>query len=477
MRARLLPLLLLLLASSGQSAVAQDTPAVFVHGLKADESTWRNTASRLRQRLAIEPFVAHLDWPETFESQADDLARNLPALPPSTVAVGHSNGGMVSRQWARSRPLGGLVTVGTPHWGAPLVANLLDLVGFNQRLYSWAGLALGAAGAGGFDYVLVYVQSALMLARDIGLHTLGGLALLGLDSGAPVLYQMIPNSSYLTDINSADNLAREAWTIRSKVGLTYVARNYWLMGPARAIAPDRADALYAETWAAIFSIELAAHYLGTMSSNPTALFISNSLLTVSSALRQIDPVWCWAVTYDRTCATPHDGIVPQPHQSFPGAYNVVLSGPAHIQEAGQSDEALYQAFTQRLGVATRGSAPPPPPQDGGTHALGVDEALSPGARLVSMNGQYHLEFQWDGNVVLYRMADGLPLWATHTGAAPGSFVMQGDGHLVLYDQGGTPVWYSGTAGYPGARLELQDDGNLVIYSYHGAPLWASGTAQ
>lgn len=476
MRLRLLPLLVLALASVATPALAQDTPTVFIHGLKGDARTWRPAADRLHQRLSIEPTVAELLWHDTYESQAADLSRNVPPFALDPIAVGHSNGGIVARQWSRSRNLHGLVTVGSPNWGAPLVNNLLDVIGFNQRLSAISGLALSAAGAAGFEPVYFYVQAALLLSQQIGIETIKGLSLLGLQDRTPVVPEMTTWSPFIQALNSGGNQAREASAIRARVGLTYRARNYWMMGPARAVAPDRADALYADMWAAIYTTELAANYLGTMSS-PTAIRIATALRNVSTTLRQVDSYWCGAVTYDPTCSTPSDGVVSQPYQVYAGAYNFFLDGPAHLQEAQQSDEPLYQAFTQHLGVRPRGTTPPPPPRPGSPNSLSPDESLLPGQHLSSANGQYQLELQHDGNLVLYRMSDGTAVWSTGTGAAPGQLVMQMDGNLVLYDAGGSAVWASGTVNYPGAVLEMQNDGNLVIYSYNYAPLWDSGTAQ
>ena len=93
----------------------------------------------------------------------------------------------------------------------------------------------------------------------------------------------------------------------------------------------------------------------------------------------------------------------------------------------------------------------------------------------SNNGLYHLEYQPDGNLVLYT-ADNIPYFASNTpGTSAGCTVMQGDGNLVVYDNDGTPVWASGTWGNPGAFLTLADDGSLNIFSPDGSTvLWTTG---
>jgi hypothetical protein len=93
----------------------------------------------------------------------------------------------------------------------------------------------------------------------------------------------------------------------------------------------------------------------------------------------------------------------------------------------------------------------------------------------SNNGLYHLEYQPDGNLVLYT-ADNFPYFASDTpGTSVGATVMQGDGNLVVYDGTGTPIWASGTWGNPGAFLTLGDDGSLDILAADGSTvLWTTG---
>jgi hypothetical protein len=106
--------------------------------------------------------------------------------------------------------------------------------------------------------------------------------------------------------------------------------------------------------------------------------------------------------------------------------------------------------------------------------LTANHALTTGQSLASCNGDYVLDMQGDGNLVLYQ--GGTALWASNTsGSAADEAIMQGDGNLVLYTSAGSPAWASGTAGNNGASLVVQNDGNVVIYSASGAALWATGT--
>ncbi len=111
------------LASAGLAA-GQERPTVFVHGLMSSPDTWAGAADRLSGQLAIEPHVPGVSWNASYEQQANELQAGLWWLPASTIGIGHSNGGVAVRQWSRHRPLGGIVTLGSPNQGAPIVGNL-----------------------------------------------------------------------------------------------------------------------------------------------------------------------------------------------------------------------------------------------------------------------------------------------------------------------------------------------------------------
>lgn len=99
--------------------------------------------------------------------------------------------------------------------------------------------------------------------------------------------------------------------------------------------------------------------------------------------------------------------------------------------------------------------------------------LFPGQQAYSADGRYHLEFQTDGNLVLYNNF-GTVMWASQTNGAPvAELRMQRDGNLVIYGVDGAPIWASNTEGNPGAALRVQDDGNVVIYSRGQRVLWAT----
>ena len=95
--------------------------------------------------------------------------------------------------------------------------------------------------------------------------------------------------------------------------------------------------------------------------------------------------------------------------------------------------------------------------------------------------QYRLlEMQDDCNLVLYSVVNGQKvnaLWNSGTlGAGSGCYMdFQADGNLVVYDEFDQSLWAAGTSGTANAELHIQDDGNVVVYNGAGQPLWSAGT--
>lgn len=108
--------------------------------------------------------------------------------------------------------------------------------------------------------------------------------------------------------------------------------------------------------------------------------------------------------------------------------------------------------------------------------LGPGQSLNPGDSLFSVNSDYELKYQTDGNFVFYQ--GGTPLWAincwptcNNIGNA-GVATMQTDGNLVVYDDNSNAVWYSNTYGANGAFLAIRY-GQLLLFSTSGSVLWSA----
>ncbi len=482
--------------------IAQDRPVVLIHGFNSSGAAWGDTVSRLRTDLSVDPYIPNIAWGQPYFHQAVGLndQPGYGSLPANTIALGHSNGGIVAREWSTIRPLAGVVTIGTPHGGVPLIPQF-----YNWRTYQASardfinnvGFAFG--GISDWSWVFAYVHGALSWMGDYSIWSVIYLgASLGMDQALPITADTRPGSEALNALNSPANLSREQAALAARVGIVSMAHNFYWAGPARAIIPDQADAVAAALYSSAAGLAGWATYL-FLSADPLdldAVHKASSLYALSGFMLSIDPVYCSLVSSVRgNECVPSDGVVPYTSQTYPGAHNVYIGfenndGPAHTQEMRQSD-VLADVLVRFLQVPRRGSVPVPPvpgpgpgdPNDPGNPGSGSAELLSPnqaldaGQSLRSTDGRYELVYQGDGNLVLYD-ATSTALWASNTGGiSPGFVVMQGDGNFVIYDDLGAPAWSSGSAGHPGAWLVVQNDGNVVIYDADGTPLWATDTGR
>jgi pimeloyl-ACP methyl ester carboxylesterase len=468
----------------GSTATAQDRPVVFVHGFLGDSGTWAEAAARLQTRLAIQAYNPGLPSIETFETQASAIQNQGGyLLPLNTIAVGHSNGGIVSREWSKSHPLAGILTLGTPHEGALFMQRGTDAARFNYDLYNALGLLWSyEVSQNEFTWIFGVISAARAAAAAVNRATLWTLlSTAGIGYAAPVAGQMVPPSGYLATLNSGGNLVRELVTIPHRVGLVFVANDYRRAGFAVGLFPDQREWAYAGMVSAVLAFEWAGNYIVQHYPpwNAAAQSVARELFRAAAWIRELDPLWCWVITADRTCNTSHDGIVATDAQFYPGARNYGFIGPAHKQEAKWSDDLIAGVLTNIMGVRVRASSEVPPPPSGGNPTgpgtMTAGQRLYADQQIASPNGRFVLRYQSDGNLVLYDTWIG-PRWASGTAGLPAGWAeMQVDGNLVIYG-GGAALWASGTDGNPGAYLQVHDNGEVAIHDGQtGIGLWWTAT--
>ncbi|GAB5401665.1 MAG: hypothetical protein Aureis2KO_32500 [Aureisphaera sp.] len=111
--------------------------------------------------------------------------------------------------------------------------------------------------------------------------------------------------------------------------------------------------------------------------------------------------------------------------------------------------------------------------------IGEKGELRVGQGINSPNGQYRLQLQTDGNLVIYKKVGNQfsePIWSTNTHDKTASILKnQEDGNLVLYGSNNNVLFSTSTHNFPHTRLQFQNDGNLVIYGWgdENIPVWAS----
>ncbi|NUP47123.1 MAG: hypothetical protein HOW97_07385, partial [Catenulispora sp.] len=147
--------------------------------------------------------------------------------------------------------------------------------------------------------------------------------------------------------------------------------------------------------------------------------------------------------------------------------------------SGSSDFGPACYFT----VSTDGTVKPL----SGAQILPGDDTIHLASQNTTWQGpKTRLVFQTDGNLVVYRTSDNVPVWNSATAGHPdAALVVQKDGNMVIYDGvptvagngwvTGNGIWRTSTSGKGIVKLVVQTDGNVVLYSVGSGAIWSSAT--
>jgi hypothetical protein len=103
------------------------------------------------------------------------------------------------------------------------------------------------------------------------------------------------------------------------------------------------------------------------------------------------------------------------------------------------------------------------------HQLSAGQKLLPKQWRQSLNGQFMLAMEDDGNLLLLDLRNGWErrtiAWSTGTAGHPGAYAaMQLDGNFVVRGTDGATLFNTGTTSHPPGNLKVLGDGNVVLYS-------------
>jgi hypothetical protein len=175
-------------------------------------------------------------------------------------------------------------------------------------------------------------------------------------------------------------------------------------------------------------------------------------------------------------------------RSSPTIDDATIAFETRFEGCGECDPSNRIQYAQEVldeyGKETTTTAPaaatPVPKAPSGCGSVKPGEGLKAGESFTSCSGEFSLDMQTDGNLVLYRSESKgqVSRWSSGTAGTDGYVaIMQGDGNFVVYGRHSNPLWSSVTEGHANvSEVAVQDDGNLVIY-VGSRPLWASNTAE
>jgi pimeloyl-ACP methyl ester carboxylesterase len=363
-------------------AVAQDRPVVFVHGLLGSSGTWYSTSQTLAQQLQIVPLPPTLGWQYNYEDQATTLDGYLGGYGvTNVVAVSHSNGGIVTRQYGRTHPTGsritGHVAVASLHRGALLAQNVRDGTVFN-----YVGTLAADLGIPMTYFVLNdpwfhgIVEEGLWIgiillntAAAISDNYAEGVASLGYPIptlGNPaVLDEMGPNTPFMhNDLNTEGSLAAEASAFQQRISMsttvpaTDVVARTWC-GSLCSTGTREGFA-----WAAL---TLFAIYLD--SDDPVLSAAAGLWLPFVNDMAAFDDQWLFFIgAYDGVNYSPQDGVLPVETSTYVNGTDPHIQLVGNISHLEQPTNpvvigALSDVLRQRFGIPNRPPPPPPPPPD------------------------------------------------------------------------------------------------------------------
>lgn len=346
------------------ATVAAQRGVVFQHGINSTGDTWAQAADRLSRDYSITPYRPTTSSFEAFETQAGQLAGQVVGAGTNAIIIGHSNGGLLARAANRpevqNRPWGGVITVGTLHGGAPLAGAVLSGAAGRYGQYLASSIVRPFAYYSQWqadwrdrwywDAAAAFAQQLYWFAQYFPFH----IASAGIGASFPVVSQMPPGSTFLNNLNSSANLARESSALPYRIGVTSSVNTYagimW-----KGLTPDswQRNTIFQYT---TFSLLLATyeHYRFYDNYDDPDWWYKQQYaylwLYAASAVYGMDNAWCGLIGAQSgffRCA-PSDGIVPTTSQVYPGGTATFsVSGPAHLQETRDAgvESALNTAFS------------------------------------------------------------------------------------------------------------------------------------
>jgi pimeloyl-ACP methyl ester carboxylesterase len=306
-------------ATTPTDSVAQQ-PTVFVHGLTGDATSWADAAAWLASELPIDPVLPTLGWQSTFQTQAEALHSALGGNS-NVVAVGGSNGAIVLRRYLQhyegDSKIDRIMAVGSLHEGAMLAQRVNDMT-----IHQYAADLIVAitdpitwSDINDPDFNLPwYVSGAINEIHDFA-YFLVSLAIgIGFDTGAPVLDQMPPGSSFISNLNSTNGLAVEAANTTTRVGIGTSISPFG--GVFRSFTSDVSALIMTRNAVADFASTMS-HYYTWEVPEPEGAALWKDL---SDALLDMDFFWAWLIgAYGISGLEHHDGVVSLDTQQYPGA--------------------------------------------------------------------------------------------------------------------------------------------------------------
>jgi hypothetical protein len=362
------------LSNSSPLAAQYTVPVALVHGYAEDPAVFSAMGSDLQNHFSprILELLPSLASGSSISYQADQLRSYLGAWTYSTLAVAHSNGGLVARRMAGLQPGAGpraIVTFGTPHSGVPgvnhlndawwyytflgwdidaAVATATDLFTFNRRLSGFALTAIATAGT------VAAIQGVPLLVTEVLNHV----------SPTQAIFDDVkPGAGLLEWLNHNPSSGLADYYVPARVGIVVTTRNYSVGGPLRLRLPP---AWATELGHAVYFASSASMIVGSNLYDDTIgdegylgqdlydrqLDLAVTLMALGAQGMLADTQWCWWITGGYSCP-PNDAFIPVERQYYPWSggddYRPVEIDASHSDEPSDGELiGAVRAVVQRV---------------------------------------------------------------------------------------------------------------------------------
>lgn len=329
-------------------------PVYFLPGLN-EPGVWSSSGASLASTFNISPFYPSVTSGNSFQSQNSSLG----TLSGSAVLVGHSAGGIVARLRGQSQALAGIITLGTPNYGAPLEETFPVFCDYLGET-TFDGLMLGFSFNGSTDQ---WIVDDIEPDFDWAVGLLGSacddiVEGLGIPGSATNQAQLPPDAAFMGDtLNSTSNVSAEESNVASEASVVVTTDNFIDAGPFKAMSPDGAG----ESWGHLIQYAgEAMESLGTYievwddpdCDNQHECDIAEQLVNLGTDFLYIDDAWCQSVEGTLYFCNGNDETVPTWSQDLERGFFVPLTGPVHTREA-QNGATLLPAAFDDIGIPRR----------------------------------------------------------------------------------------------------------------------------
>ena len=342
-------------------------PVTFVPGLYESAGAWYPTPDTLYSTLNIFPYAPDLRTDTLYMAQRDSLRRYLSTfgISNTTILVGHSNGGVVSRLVGGTQALGGIMTFATPNQGAPLIDYApygVDYVGDMLLNVEEFGFTIDEYVYGPDSVTAIGLLAADAIASEWTdqFDVLINQILVYLFGSADVITQMSPGSTFMTTTLPG---AGEAANVSIRDDVTYTTNDYFVGGIWKLFAgTDTATANWetSEVYQVAADLESLAlsMYMMPEYDRPDLRLeyddLADGMASIAYYFENWDGEYCYIVN-GGTCF-PSDEVVPVWSQTYSQSGLVVHNqgGPyAHLVEPSTSASIIGGELQNVFGVAHR----------------------------------------------------------------------------------------------------------------------------